>query len=174
MSRITHQKFSFSLCQPGVALATYVTDDIETEFELTNVCNPLADMLVAVASLLTNPAHLWDGSNTAAFTWYSEKESYDWTLTALHDGTLRIRVTQSSQLFGDDEVEVVNGECGIDEFVSCVTHELDGFIKGMGLLNYHQMWQTGEFPLTYFLILKKHLIDNGLWAGSQDGALLLS
>ncbi|MGN0029472.1 MAG: hypothetical protein ACI35Q_07100 [Marinilabiliaceae bacterium] len=169
MSRITHQEFSFRLNEPGFATAVYTTDGIETEFELSNVCNPLTDMLVAVASLITNPAQLWDGSNTSAFTWYSEKESYDWTLTALQDGTLRIRVTQSCEFFGDDEVEVVNGECTMDEFVACITRELDRFLKSTGLLNYHQQWQTGEFPTTYFLILKKHLIDSGLWDAPAEG-----
>ena len=172
MSRISHQKFSFSLGQPGEATACYVTDGTETEFELSNVCNPVADLLMDMASLVTNPAQLWDGSNTAAFTWYSEKESYDWTLTAMHDGALCIRVTQSCEFFGEDEIEVVNGECDIEEFIACVTREMDRFIKTVGLLNYHQQWQTGEFPLTYFLILKKHLIDQDLWGESEDGATL--
>lgn len=173
MSRITQQKFSIDLTEPGQAVALYTADGIETEFELSNVCNPLADMLSAVASLITNPCQLWEGTNTAAFTWYSERESFDWKLTATQSGELKIRVTQSCEFFGDDEVEVVNGECSIAEFVLCITTELDRFIKGIGLLNYNQQWQTGEFPLTYFLILKKYLIEAGLWSSSDhDGSNL--
>ncbi len=174
MSRTTQQQFTLSLGQPGTALALYVVDGIETEFELSNVCNPLSDMLVALTSLITNPVQLWEGTNTAAFTWYSDKESYNWTLTARQDGTLQVHVTQSCEFFGDDEVEVVACECTLTDFVLCVTMELDRFIKSVGLLNYNQQWQTGEFPLTYFLILKKHLIDQGIWTAAQgnDGGTL--
>ncbi len=173
MSRTTQQSFTLSLGQPGTAMALYVVDGIETEFELSNVCNPLTDMLVALTSLITNPVQLWEGTNTAAFTWYSDKESYNWTLTALQDGTLQVRVTQSCEFFGDDEVEVVACECTLSEFGLCIASELDRFIKSVGLLNYNQQWQTGEFPLTYFLILKKHLIDQGLWTpnGGDGGTL---
>ncbi len=174
MSRISQQTFTYSLGEPGTAVAHYTVDGIESEFELSNVCNPLGDMLCAVASMLTNPSQLWEGSNTAAFTWYSESESYNWTLNVAQDGLMTIRVTQSCEFFGDDEVEIANGECDLTDFVNCLVLGLDSFIKQVGLLNYNQQWQTGEFPLTYFLILKRHLIERGLWneeAKAGDGVL---
>ncbi|MBQ3636004.1 MAG: hypothetical protein II951_10370 [Bacteroidales bacterium] len=164
--------FSFELTQPGAALAVFVFDGVENEFELTNVCNPLGDMLSAMAAMVTNPSQLWEGENTAGFIWYCESESYNWTLTAKKGGRLEIRITQSCEFFGDDEVEIVKGECDEDLFISKIVGALDVFIKDSGLLNYQQVWQANEFPLTYFLILKKHLIDNGKWQESGGGTTL--
>jgi hypothetical protein len=45
---------------------------------------------------------------------------------------------------------------------------LDTFIKKIGLLNYAQVWQKDEFPLTYFLILKKYLILWKIWKASKE------
>ena len=47
----------------------FVFDGVENEFELTNVCNPLGDMLSAMAAMVTNPSQLWEGENTAGFIW---------------------------------------------------------------------------------------------------------
>ncbi len=155
--------FTFELPQQGEAKVMFSIDGIESEFELTNVCNPLGDMLSTMATMVTNPQQLWEGENTAGFIWYCEAESYNWTLTARANGTLNILITQSCEFFGDDEVEIVNGECNTDEFIQVIVAELDRFIKAEGLLNYQQMWQANEFPITYLLILKKHLIDCGKW-----------
>lgn len=166
------QEFHYTLCEPGAATARYVAGGVETEFELSNVCNPLGDMLSALAQLVTHPSQLWEGSNTAAFVWYSEQESYNWLLSVDRQGRMSVRVTQTSEFFGDDEVELVRHECQATDFIRCVVVELDGFIKEMGLLNYHQLWQTAEFPLTYFLILKRYLSDHGLWGEADAGRSL--
>lgn len=164
--------FHFALGDPGTATATYTVDGIESEFQLTNVCNPLGDMLGAIAQLLTSPSQLWEGSNTAAFIWYAEQESYNWTLTVDNEENLSIRVTQTCDFFGDDPVELVNTRCHVSDFVSCLVSELDSFIKAIGLLNYQQQWQTAEFPLTYFLILKRHLMERGLWTPDETAESL--
>lgn len=161
------QAFHFALGEPGTAIAQYTVDGIESDFELTNVCNPLGDMLAAMAQLLTSPSQLWDGSNTAAFVWYAEEESYNWELTVDHDEMLAVRVSQTCDFFGDDPVELVEARCSVTDFVECIVKELDRFIKHVGLLNYQQQWQTAEFPLTYFLILKRHLMERGQWKGDN-------
>ncbi|MBQ2322573.1 MAG: hypothetical protein II375_08495 [Bacteroidales bacterium] len=163
------QEFHFALGEPGTAVATYVVDGIESEFELTNVCNPLGDMLCAIAQLLTNPSQIWEGSNTAAFTWYSEDDSYEWTINVQSDEEMTVRATQTNDFFGDEGVEIINTKCKIDDFVGCIVAELDKFIKSIGLLNYQQQWQTAEFPLTYFLILKRRLIEKGRWTPDVMG-----
>lgn len=168
----TGQEFHYALNGPGAATARYVAGGVESEFELTNVCNPLGDMLSALAQLITHPSQLWEGSNTAAFVWYSEQESYNWTLSVDREGHMSVRVTQTNEFFGDDEVELVRHECATTDFLRCVVVELDSFIKELGLLNYHQLWQTAEFPLTYFLILKRYLSDLGFWDEADAGRSL--
>ena len=111
--------FSFELTQPGAALAVFVFEGVENEFELTNVCNPLGDMLSAMAAMVTNPSQLWEGENTAGFIWYCESESYNWTLTAKKGGRLEIRITQSCEFFGDDEVEIVKGRAKAWTRIEC-------------------------------------------------------
>ena len=164
-----NQEFHFALGDPGTAVATYIANGVESEFYLTNVCNPLGDMLCSIAQLLTNPSQIWEGSNTAAFTWYSEGDTYDWTLNVHSDDMMTIRTLQTSDFFGNEAIEIVNVKCHIDDFVGCVVSELDKFIKSIGLLNYQQQWKTAEFPLTYFLILTRNLIERGHWTPEYAG-----
>lgn len=171
---VNHQEFHFALGEPGRAVATYTVDGEVAEFELSNVCNPLGDMLCALAQMLTNPSHLWEGAATAAFVWYAEQESYNWTLAVDKDENLTVRVTQSCEFFGDDEVELVSCRCRVEDFVLCIVRGLDPFIKKMGLLNYFQQWQTAEFPITYLLIIKRHLVERGLWGAEGDDAVNLA
>lgn len=161
--------FSFKLGEPGTATACLVFDGNESEFELSNVSNPLDDMLSGLAGLLTTPSQLWDEENAAHFVWYCDEESYNWALRLNKDNSLDIKISQSCDFLGE-ELEMVNGTCALPDFVFCIVSELDRFIKQVGLLNYQQQWQAYEFPLTYFLFLKKYLIDNGLWVVEEDNA----
>ena len=169
MAELKGQKFAIGLSdEPEHLWVCYTVDGIENEFELPNVCNVLGDMLSSLVTLLTNPSQLWDESNAVGFVWYSESDSYNWTLSLAAGGVLRIRITQTCEFFGEDEVELVNTECPVFDFVGCVVKELDRFIKSVGMLNFLQHWKAYEFPTTYFLFLKKHLMDDGLWHNSTD------
>ncbi|MCA1745030.1 MAG: hypothetical protein LC643_04880, partial [Bacteroidales bacterium] len=56
----------------------------------------------------------------------------------------------------------------LEMFYLTIIKELDEMIKRLGLLNYAQMWQNDEFPLTYFLLLKKYLIEWKRWSPSLE------
>lgn len=163
MGHLTSLEFSYTLCEPGKATATFSSCGETTEFDLSNVCNPLGDLLGALDALVANPTHLWGETNAAAFVWYCENESYNWQLTLGQGDRLTLRVTETCEFFGDDEVEIISGDCPLRDFLAVVVATLDTLVKKVGLLNYHQQWQTDEFPLTSFLFLKKWLIDNGVW-----------
>ena len=155
--------FSYALAdEPGSAAASLVIDGVESQFDLSNAGNPLADMLCALASLLANPSHLWGDDNKSAFAWFSESESYNWSLAIHPDGNLHVRVSQVCEFFGDEAVEIINAVCSPESFILPVVSAVDAFIKKIGLLNYLQLWQD-EFPLSYFLFLKKNLIEKDLW-----------
>ena len=77
MAELKGQKFAIGLSdEPEHLWVCYTVDGIENEFELTNVCNVLGDMLNSLVTLLTNPSQLWDESNAVGFVWYSESDSY--------------------------------------------------------------------------------------------------
>lgn len=170
MPYIEQQTFAFGLTdEPERAWACYTVNGVENEFELTNVCNALGDMLSSMVTLLANPSQLWDEGNTVGFVWYCDSDSYNWTLTLGAGQVLTVRITQTCEFFGDDEVEIVNAQCNVFEFMRCIIEELDRFIKKCGLLNFLQTWRANEFPLSYFLYLKKHLMDDGLWECKMNG-----
>lgn len=155
--------FSFALGVPGTAQAKFSCGGSEIEFQLDNVCNPLGDLLHGMVSLITTPSQLWGEENSCHVVWYSGTDSYNWFLSVDSNQDVSLRITKSLGFFEDDEVEMLLYVCPYVELVQCVVGELDSFVKKVGLLNYAQQWQKDEFPITYFLFLKKHLIDNNRW-----------
>lgn len=167
-------EFGYDLGEPGHASASLEVGGEVIEFELNNVCNPLGDLLGALETLVSNPTHLWGETNAAAFVWYCDNESYNFQLSLGGHDRLSLRVTQTCEFFGDDEVEVLSSTCLFRELLGAVVRRLDVFIKGVGLLNYHQRWQTDEFPVTSFLFLKKWLLENApeVYLGEGGGSTL--
>lgn len=155
--------FSFKLGVPGTAHATFTCGDSSVDFQLDNVCNPLGDLLHGMVSLITTPSQLWGEENACHVVWYSGSDSFNWFISIDGNHDVSLKITKSLGFFEDDEVEMLSFACPFYDFVQCIVGELDSFVKGVGLLNYAQQWQKDEFPITYFLFLKKHLIDNNRW-----------
>lgn len=167
--------FKYSLGEPGSSLATLSYNGEEVEFELVNVCNPLGDLLEGLVTMITTPSHLWGEENVCRVVWYGESSTYNWVITHLDDINCRVSITESVDFFGDDtESDLIEFECEFLDLISSVVTELDGFIKGMGLLNYTQLWQKDVFPITQFLFLKKTLIDNNKWLYAENKKCILS
>ncbi|MCQ2228495.1 MAG: hypothetical protein MJZ13_01970 [Bacteroidales bacterium] len=156
--------FIYELREPGSATATFKANGEEVEFELTNVSNPLGDLLEGLVTMITTPSHMWGEENVCRVIWYGDSSTYNWTITHVDDIMCHVKVTESVDFFGDDtESELLELECSFHDFIYCIISELDKFIKVIGLLNYAQKWQKDEFPITQFLFLKKTLIDNNKW-----------
>ncbi|MCQ2216042.1 MAG: hypothetical protein MJZ31_09040 [Bacteroidales bacterium] len=156
--------FTYSIAEPGVANASLtVGNDMFADFVLPNVCNPLGDLLTGFVEMITCPKHLWGEDNVVRIVWYGEDEQYNWELEMFEENSISVKVSQVNDFFGDEGVELLSFECQLDELLLPIIQSLDTFIKQTGLLNYQQQWQKDEFPLTLFLFLKKHLIDNGRW-----------
>lgn len=167
-------KFTYALQQPGTALATFSADGCDVEFELTNISNPLGDLLEGLVTMITTPSHIWGEDNVCHVIWYGESSSYNWQVRRVNDEMCNVLITESVDFFGDDtETELLTFSCPFMQLLHCFVSELDHFIKGIGLLNYSQKWQKDDFPVTQFLFLKKTLIDNGLWAskGAHENIL---
>lgn len=160
--------FIYELRDPGTSSAIFKANGEDVEFELTNVSNPLGDLMEGLVTMITTPSHMWGEENTCRIIWYGESSTYNWTITHIDDTMCHIKITESVDFFGDDtESDLIELDCPFLDFIHCIITELDGFIKQIGLLNYSQQWQKDEFPLTQFLFLKKTLIDNNLWDAQE-------
>lgn len=161
-------QFRYDLKQPGEAMAYFTYAGKEMAFELSNVCNPLGDMLNGLVTLITRPSHLWGEENSCFIEWYGNgDECYTWILTMVDENLLNVKVTRSAGFMDDEITQLLDVSLQFSEFVLAIVSELDTFVKRVGLLNYSQQWQKNEFPITYFLFLKKHLIDAGKWRQSS-------
>ncbi len=162
-------KFTYTLKQPGVAYATLSMNGNKVEFDLTNISNPLGDMLEGLVGMIITPSHIWSEDNVCHVIWYSESSSYNWHIRRIDDKMCEVQITESVDFFGDDtETEQLLFSCPFLQLIHCFVSELDHFMKKSGLLNYSQQWQKDDFPVTPFLFLKKTLIDNGLWKNNTN------
>jgi len=157
-------KFTYTLTAPGTASGSVELNGQKAEFVVSNAGNPLADLLRGMVSLIFEPSHIWDEENIQLIDWYGNEKSYKWAFSTDDGETIRIKIIEYTDLFDSSTaITKLNGACPMLSFYYGIITELDRFIKDTGLLNYEQQWQKEEFPLTYFLILKKHLVERGLW-----------
>lgn len=159
--------FKYELPESGVAVAQLTCDDMFVDFNLNNSCNPINELLHVLVNQIITPSHLWGEDNKSLVTWYGEGESYNWEIELRIDDLgqywSKLRVTQQCDFFGDESMELLQTECLFTDLVHAIVAGLDVLVKKIGLLNYLQLWGSDEFPTSYFLFLKKYLIDNGKW-----------
>ncbi|TLX77615.1 hypothetical protein E9993_02935 [Labilibacter sediminis] len=161
-------QFVYQIKKAGVAHGKLVIHDSTVPFEVTNVSNPLYDLLKGLVGLIYEPSHLWDEENICWIDWYCDQKALKWILRTPDGKNINIKILQLEDIFDESTAKVVlESTCKFTEFYQAIIFELDHFIKEIGLLNYEQLWQKDEFPLTYFLILKKHLIEHGRWDASD-------
>ncbi len=157
-------QFKYNIISQGLAQGELTIRNHSVPFEITNISNPLFDLLKGMVSLINEPSHLWDEQNICWIDWYNDSSGYKWVLSTLDGKSLHIRLDYLEDIFNEaDANTVINSVCNFHHFYQEVVQEFDRLIKNMGLLNYEQLWQKDAFPLTYFLILKKHLIELGKW-----------
>jgi len=170
----TPVNFKYSLTKLGIASGKIEVNGQPVEFEVTNTGNPLTDLLRGMVSLIFEPSHIWNEENIQWIDWYGESKSFKWVFSTDDGESISIKIIEYSDLFDNTTgITKISEKCSTTDFYLAITRELDEFIKNIGLLNYEQKWQNEEFPLTYFLILKKHLLEKGLWKSpSQKPAIL--
>jgi hypothetical protein len=162
-----HISFTYNLTKAGVAAGSISIDNQKATFEVNNVSNPLFDLLKGMVSLIFEPSHIWGEENMCWVDWYSDHMGVKWVLSTQDGHTLDIKVIEYTDLFDESTGEVkIHEQCDFLQLYSAIIQELDQLLKHLGLLNYEQKWQKDEFPLTYFLLLKKHLIEKGHWIPS--------
>ncbi|MGQ1945938.1 hypothetical protein ACT3CD_02395 [Geofilum sp. OHC36d9] len=157
-------KFKYDLVGTGKAKGLFVIEDTTLSFNTINVCDPLGDLLQAMVSIIQEPSHLWDEENSAVVEWYCDEFILVLDLSSPDGNTIHLNLTQTAVPFGEEmPLRKISGDFELKDFYLTIISELDRLIKQKGLLNYVQLWQKNEFPLTYFLILKKYLINWKIW-----------
>jgi hypothetical protein len=168
-------KFKYQLTDPGSAVCILEINDHPVEFRISNAGNPLSDLLRGMVSLIFEPSHIWEEENIQLIDWYGIETSYKWIFSTDDGENVNIKIIEYSDLFDSSTgVTKLNEVCLSYDFYLGIISELDKFIKKTGLLNYEQQWQKDEFPLTYFLILKKYLVEKGLWNSETNGQDILN
>jgi hypothetical protein len=166
--------FTYKLTETGKAQGVFSLAEQELPFETVNASNPIGDLLKAMVSLIQEPAHLWDEENAAAVEWYSDNHLLVLEFSSPDGKTIDLSITRNSAPFGEESEPLsLSGTIALEDFCLGIIQELDKLIKNLGLLNYAQQWQSDEFPLTWFLILKKYLIGWKCWKPSPEEADVL-
>ena len=168
--------FTYNLVETGRGKGLFKINDQIMEFETTQASNPLRDLLQAMVTIIQSPSHLWDEKNNAVVEWYCDKCLLLIDISSPDGKTIHLNLTYTSGPF-EEEVATTNASCilPLKSFYLAIIKELDQLIKQKGLLNYTQIWQKDEFPLTFFLILKKYLINWKEWKlGIMDSDILES
>jgi hypothetical protein len=166
--------FSYDLTETRKAQGSFNYGKKEFPFEVTNVSNPIGDLLKAMVSLVQKPSHLWDEENKTIIEWYSEESIYFLELSSSDGKNISVSLIKSDGAFGiETSKKQLSFTTPFKQFYLTIILELDQLLKEKGLLNYAQHWEKDEFPLTWFLILKKYLINWKMWTASMEEADIL-
>jgi hypothetical protein len=161
--------FSYDLADTGKGQGRFIYGKKALTFETLHVCNPIGDLLKSMVSMVQEPSYLWGEESKRVVEWYSESFVYVLEFSTRNGKTIEFSLTRSASVFGEGKAVVtIKGKAPLQEFYHIMVTALDTFIKKIGLLNYAQVWQKDEFPLTYFLILKKYLILWKIWKASKE------
>ncbi len=68
--------FKYNIVSKGLAQGELTIRNHMVPFEVTNVSNPLFDLLKGMVSLIAEPSHLWDEENICWIDWYNETSGY--------------------------------------------------------------------------------------------------
>jgi len=161
--------FSYKLTGVGQVEGSIATNSQKVDFQLSNNSNPLHDLLKGMINLIFEPSHIWGEDNISWVDWYEEMGGLKWVLSTEDGQTIHIKIIRFEDFFDESSGKVViDQSLGMLDFYYSIIQRLDVLIKKEGLLNYEQKWQKDEFPFTYFLLLKKHLIEKGHWIPTKE------
>lgn len=167
--------FTYNLVAVGVVEGNVSANNQSVDFRLSNNSNPLHDLLKGMISLVFEPSHIWGEENISWVDWYEETGGLKWVLSTDDGHIALVKIIRYEDFFDEASGQVVlETSISMLDFYYAIIHRLDIFLKKEGLLNYEQKWQKDEFPFTYFLLLKKHLIEKGHWIPTKERLNTLS
>ncbi|GEM_PF-1271031 len=160
--------FTYDLVAVGQASGSITSGEQSVEFSLVNNSSPLTDLLKGMINILFEPSHIWGEENISWIDWYGNDSSLKWVLSTNDGNTIHVKLIQCEDFFEESGKVVLETSLSLLDFYYEIIQSLDRLIKKLGLLNYEQRWQHDEFPFTYFILLKKHLIEKGHWVPTDE------
>jgi len=162
-------RFKYDFSAVGEVTGSISYNERCVHYTLNNSSNPLLLLLKGMINIIFEPSHIWDEDNVSWIDWYEEAGGLKWVLSTDDGQSINVKIIAYDDFFDESSGHVaLDIRLGLLDFYYAVIHRLDIFIKKVGLLNYEQKWQTDEFPLTYFLLLKRHLIEKGHWVPTKE------
>jgi hypothetical protein len=153
--------FTYKLTGKGWAAGKLEIDKQLLEFEVSYLCDPLADLLEGLVEITpgyaTTNFNEDVSDNEMTFIWQGEPWGYKWLLKFNSFDSLVIQVITISDIYDEaDEGQIcINSTCNYFDFVSTVIEELTLLLKKHGLVGYHETWAgKADFPISNFLKLK--------------------
>ncbi len=161
--------FTYELVAGGKATGNISFGEQKVPFTVNNSSNPLFDLLKGMSSLIFEPSHIWGEDNISWIDWYEEVGALKWILSTEDGMHILVKIVKYDDIFDESSANlIIDMKYDMQDFFYAIINKLDIFIKKIGLLNYEQQWQKDEFPLTYFLLLKKYLIEKGNWIPTNE------
>lgn len=161
--------FTYNLVDVGQVEGHIQSNNQAVNFKLTNNSNPLNDLLKGMIKLIFEPSHIWGEDNISWIDWYEETGGLKWVLSTDDGHVIHVKIIRYDDFFDESSGQVVlDAALSLLDFYYAIVHRLDILLKKTGLLNYEQKWQKDEFPFTYFLLLKKFLIEKGHWIPTKE------
>lgn len=161
--------FTYELVAGGKATGNISFGEQSVPFTVNNSSNPLFDLLKGMSSLIFEPSHIWGEDNISWIDWYEEVGALKWILSTEDGVNILVKIVKYDDIFDESSANlIIDMQYDMQDFFYAIINKLDIFIKKVGLLNYEQQWQKDEFPLTYFLLLKKYLIEKGNWIPTNE------
>ncbi|MBR8536598.1 hypothetical protein KDU71_13570 [Carboxylicivirga sediminis] len=161
--------FTYNLTGVGQVEGLVQANNQSVDFKLTNSSNPLNDLLKGMIKLIFEPSHIWGEDNISWVDWYEENGGIKWVLSTEDGHVVHVKIIRYEDFFDESTGKVVlDTALSLLDFYYAIIQQLDILLKKVGLLNYEQKWQKDEFPFTYFLLLKKFLIEKGHWIPTKE------
>ncbi|MCU6792109.1 hypothetical protein OB236_08215 [Paenibacillus sp. WQ 127069] len=154
-------RFEYRLSGLGWADGCIEINENICYFTTSYMTNALKDFLDVLVSVIPScvPEDELKTSNT--FEWYEEPAGTQWTLTRQNCKTIHIIIVAYKDIHQRlDPMIEIDAHCDIVDLVYAVVQELDILIKTHGIIGFKKCWDTHDFPLTNFLILKNYILTN--------------
>lgn len=87
--------------------------------------------------------------------WEDDFVNYEWNVNIdSAQSAIRVKIFELSPTNRDHKVELVNGESQIEDFFNNIYLSLNELLSGFGFIGYKKNWETGNFPIFEYIVLK--------------------
>lgn len=152
-------KFSYELSSIGWANVHFELNEIETYISPSYITNSLGDLLKAIEVLKSDFVNSDEVKNMSYFEWNCEPAIYKWFISKVSEEVIRIQIHIYLDETQETAKEIIDGLCGLDDFIFEVLISLEKLIKKHGIVGYRKQWNAHDFPISGYLQLKHYILN---------------